>query len=686
MLENHDGPGAGRSVRRSWLLPAIVCAACLGAAPLAPQQDPPPSPQSLRELGDETLTKAAEGWRTAIRDSRQVADVVCLVPTREAFLQALSNWDDKTYFPILMDDTEYAVKFIRAFRPRKVIRFPERSAPLPDDAVWVASLSSAVRAVLPQDEKPRSVVRGNIFWLQKQPRAPGIVLTKGGPDSIAAAALAAGRKQGLLLWPEDKGWKDVLSFEEATGRLGGLDALTKNLKAETDKLGDDLDFVTLVGDMPYRYQTPQGVNCLDDLLCRLPDGERTRRWAYVGRIVGSLESQIYQVMCGLFLQPADGLTFNGYDPADARFAGYSLNSAQARLSQAGLKVAHVGAGTIGAWHKAFLPKNSAGLLMINTSGTPNTFNLRGGAGTTWDVPWTDPTRIHIIHSFSAADVSDPYTIAGRWLANGAYAYYGSVNEPYLQSFRSPGLVADCLTEGMPWAAAVRQNPGKELFGQPWRLIVFGDPMMTFVAPSRVPARVKFDHVETWPAFAFEPLLPADASDLAKLAWSVRQTMVWATQATARQEPGAILTVLKSVKRVELPESFRPTRDELIAHLALETSQYKTAMDLAEDVPAAQRSPKLIRMIESAAIVRFQQSMGRGSLEDALPAWKAIVLVCASDEMRGPITDPIRKAVNSPIKRRIWIRSLEDLKNRPELDPKIRKWAEDLIVEAENLTL
>jgi hypothetical protein len=92
------------------------------------------------------------------------------------------------------------------------------------------------------------------------------------------------------------------------------------------------------------------------------------------------------------------------------------------------------------------------------------------------------------------------------------------------------------------------------------------------------------------------------------------------------------------------------------------------------------------MIESAAIVRFQQSMGRGSLEDALPAWKAIVLVCASDEMRGVITDPIRKAVNSPVKRRIWIRSLEDLKNRPELDTKIRKWAEDLIVEAENLTL
>ena len=83
----------------------------------------------------------------------------------------------------------------------------------------------------------------------------------------------------------------------------------------------------------------------------------------------------------------------------------------------------------------------------------------------------------MIHSFSAADPSNPGTIAGRWLAQGAFLFYGAMDEPYLPSFRLPALSADLLAAGLPVAAALRPTRG-EPFGQPWKLVLLGDPLYT----------------------------------------------------------------------------------------------------------------------------------------------------------------------------------------------------------------
>ena len=81
----------------------------------------------------------------------------------------------------------------------------------------------------------------------------------------------------------------------------------------------------------------------------------------------------------------------------------------------------------------------------------------------------------MIHSFSAANLSDPETIAARWLANGAYAFFGAVNEPFVHAFRPPGLVTELIAADVPLVAALRQNE-REPFGFPWRLIYLGDPL------------------------------------------------------------------------------------------------------------------------------------------------------------------------------------------------------------------
>jgi hypothetical protein len=488
----------------------------------------------------------------------------------------------------------------------------------------------------------------------------------------------------MMLWPEEKGWKDTLTQEEAFGRAGGLNQLIKDTKVESDKLGDDIDFITIVGDMPYRYQTSDGVNCLDDLLGRIPQGQLAPRWAYVGRITGSLEYQIYQVMCGLFLQPRDAKLFNGYDPGDSNFKDYFQSAAASRLLQFGIKNEQIGMGSLGNWQKAFFPRNQSGLLIINTSGDPTSFNLRGGSGTTWDVPWTSPTRIHIIHSFSAANAQDPYTIAGRWLANGAYAYFGSVHEPFLQSFRTPGLIADALAEGYPWGAAVRQNTPRETFGHPWRLIVFGDPMMTIVRPGDMPARVSLERIDSWPTFAFEPLPTEDSAAIARFAWSLRQFLIWGSGADSSHTPKSIVAVLEKIGRSELPESMRRTRDELLACLAIESRRHDLAFRLVKEVPSSERTDKLTRLIETICYERLQNSLAHSALEDAVPAWRAIVQVCKSEHLRISLTAPVRKAINSPVRRRLWIRALESLKKDKEIDPKFAKWLDELLIEAENM--
>ena len=119
--------------------------------------------------------------------------------------------------------------------------------------------------------------------------------------------------------------------------------------------------------------------------------------------------------------------------------------------------------------------NRFGFIWLNSSGTPKEFSITGGPGRPADVPGGFPRAVVMIHSFSAADLADPETIAGRWLARGAFIYYGSVNEPFLQAFRPPGLVAELLAAEIPMAAALRQLEF-EPYGRPWRLIYLGDPL------------------------------------------------------------------------------------------------------------------------------------------------------------------------------------------------------------------
>jgi hypothetical protein len=95
----------------------------------------------------------------------------------------------------------------------------------------------------------------------------------------------------------------------------------------------------------------------------------------------------------------------------------------------------------------------------------------------------------MIHSFSAADPTDYQTIAGRWLGQGAFVYFGAVEEPFLLAFRTPRLVGELMVAGVPFVAALRQGE-HELFGAPWRLVYLGDPLYRLENAARTNSAVQ----------------------------------------------------------------------------------------------------------------------------------------------------------------------------------------------------
>ncbi len=69
-----------------------------------------------------SLLRAAESWRRSRGPERSVVDQVYLVPDLTSFLEVIAAWDERSFFPILIDDPAYTLPFLRAFRPARVVR------------------------------------------------------------------------------------------------------------------------------------------------------------------------------------------------------------------------------------------------------------------------------------------------------------------------------------------------------------------------------------------------------------------------------------------------------------------------------------------------------------------------------------------------------------------------------------
>jgi len=441
-----------------------------------------------------------------IRLRASVVPTVVLAPDEASYAQAVASWRYPLLFPVLIDDGTPGARadiarFIRAFEPERVVRWELEPSPLPPNADELArAIDRAVAGVWGQtglDATPEGLLA---FWRGLGHEPVGVVLANPeDPAWTAAIALAAGRAQPIV-WHRMR--RDFGGTWNATPAWQTDDVLRKALDdrgLDWRGLGTGIDAVTICADAPVRVRLSDGSHLAwTDLLGREPpeghvfgaarDHEAVSpRWAYVAQVPGSAAQAAYRAMCALFLTPTRAWVYDGYAD-EAPWNAFSGARAEEMLRGAGLEVVldRRPATGVNAW-SARAGGDGAGLILVNSHGMPEAFDLGPGTARADDVPnLRVPAAVHFVHSWSLGRPGDRATIGRRWLDSGAFAYVGSVQEPYLSAFVPTPTLAARLGARVPWAAAVRidQSPV-------WRVATIGDALWT-VGPPMARADVRLE--------------------------------------------------------------------------------------------------------------------------------------------------------------------------------------------------
>jgi hypothetical protein len=607
------------------------------------------------------IRRASVSWERRPGPQRHIVDLVCLVPDLPTFLEAIAVWDESHAFPILIDDVELSFKFLRAFGPARIVRYPRKAGPIAAERLWDAARSAVGRSWVDEAAgggglaiPPGDTVPGRLGLTP-----PGVVVSSPTSPMLAGAvALAAGRFQPLVRWETRHHHADRITHDQARELALDLEAQVADRVADYSRLGDDCDFLTLAGDWPYRYQDKDGPGAFDDLVARSASGGW--RWAFTGRLLGDTTTSVYRAMCSLFLEPDSTLLFNTYTDGGQPWSDYALTDAAVRLAgfaPVTLREGH--RASLSDWLGLFSPLNRFGLVVINTHGTPTEFNLPGGPGRTADTPPSVPAAVLMIHSFSAIDPTDTQTIAGRWLANGAFVYFGAMYEPYIQAFRPPMLVAGLIREGVPLGAALRRSP-PEPFGQPWRLVYLGDPLYQLrPRAGRRPRLEQWDRVAAWSAYGEFQRPDQRVSDADKLNWALK-TAIYQLQRSARaQQPIDLVTALLTVHREQLDAPLRPMFDALLVDTLLQANRPDLLLEQLAQIPPAGRSPVVERTSEALQTAALQKLVATSNFSQVLAFWAKVVQTEPSPAFLQTFTDRVAALADSPARRAEWRNQLQE---------------------------
>lgn len=447
------------------------------------------------------------GLRAAlVRQRLPVNPLVVLVPDVRSYAAAIERWryDDGVCHPVLIDDGSWAsrraiARFVRAFKPESVVRWEA-----PGEFAWPAD-PRAVESLLTRiaarpwlrEAGDEDALRAR--WSELKFVPPGIVVAHAEDPAWPAALALAARRGQPILWLQGPpaiggGPNGYLSATDACALARRISDFAEASGYSWSALGDEIEAVTLclngatkvfLGDKDQRAML-----ALTDWLGRTPGaadeppekGPQVARWAWAGQIIGNAWQSAYAAMCSLFLTTDSAWLFDGYDPAPP-WNRFDATEAATSLEKAGIAsiVDDDNGRSIVSWRRRTARGIDAGLVCVNSSGNQDFFDLKPGQGRPGDVPvLRRPAMVHFVHSWSAAAPGDPDTVAGRWLERGAYAYVGSVHEPYLQAFVPTPKLTLRLVAGLPWGAAARLDAGEV-----WKVSILGDPLITLGKPGPV---------------------------------------------------------------------------------------------------------------------------------------------------------------------------------------------------------
>lgn len=578
---------------RSLLAAALLAGTALAQPAPQPAAKPAlPTPDSLPPAVK--LALRVEGVRLKLA----VAPVVVIVPDPASYVEAIGRWTLDRRFPVLLDDgrpeaREHIARFVRAFKPEAVVRWSFKGA-LPNwNAAEPIAIENAVGRAwgLKASGTPidRAAVRA--AWKAVELTPPGVIVAA--PDDpawAAAVALSAGRGEPIFWTTSTRHLDDTMPAAEAAKREAAIEAFCASTGYAWKDLGDDLEAITLCTaweqTVDDRAAAPAMNNLINstiattDRLGRSTVGPRdAARWAWTGQIFGSLTDTAYRAMGALFLTSDQAWIFDSY-PSSGAWKNYDGAKAGDALTKAGWKVDLTpGArGSEAEWRHLVQRPVNAGLVLVNTKGNKEFFELSSGKGLTGDVPLLGlPSAVHFIHSWSSQFIGAHGTVGGRWIERGVYLYAGSVAEPGLQAFVPTPQVADLLAHHVPFGVAVRVPDAPV-----WKITVVGDPLATFgPAAPKAPADLPLDGAVNL-ADAVKALLKDQKldeavpmllalgrdADLAKLASALTATPDKLTPALARDlllpcfRAGSPELVLKLAVRIEPKAFFADLTDAL----------------------------------------------------------------------------------------------------------------------------
>ncbi|MDR9402751.1 MAG: hypothetical protein RI580_04865 [Halothece sp. Uz-M2-17] len=429
----------------------------------------PPIPNVIKietwqqQLGHKILT---------LREAIPTASRVVLVPDPVTFLKAIQEWSLEERYPILIADDYYTPLFLKRFQPQEVIQLPSVQSSFFADQKRL--MEEAVAAAWDSDISTLKETWQQLGW-----NPPGVVITSVHDSAaVAAVALAADRGQPLRFLDgyfgnvnqtlSPKSWK-VLSDE--------VNQLIANTGYDYQDLGDTIDTITLVRDLPVKYRSPKNGQLLavTDGLGRHQDGQR---YAIAGWIYGSAERAVYQAMCAIFLNADQALLYDSYPHTDS-WKAYHFQNGRQWLEKMGLTTTEIKPRQASqkTWQDLTAQPWTYDLIFMNSRGGKANFAVGNGQARVKDIPTLDtPTAMYLIHSFSATRPDDVNTVAGRWLNYGVYAYVGSVDEPYVTGFVPPEAMIARLSRQVPFLVSARY-----VDTPPWKITTIGDPLMVINA-------------------------------------------------------------------------------------------------------------------------------------------------------------------------------------------------------------
>lgn len=489
--------------------------------PFGNQVSAPQNRTSERDQNDEDEPKP---WQVRIGDRaaivhglNQMVDIVVLVPDEAAFIEAISMWGFKDgRWPILIEDDVFTPMFIRRYKPRRVLRWPASEGhEIPFGAKLQSTLKQSVAWIWRNPAEARTQTDALATGEYDHPDAiyrkagwspPGVVITSvHDPAWPAALTLAAGYGQPITFLNGDFGSPDdTLPTDEFIRLNTEVESLVKQTGFAYDQLGDEIETITIVRNLASKFHpvnlNPDGDDDEDVKTFAVTDALARRvggyRWGITGWMYGSSVRSVYAAMSSLFIRPNTIALFDTY-PDSEGWSDYRLNTVPATLGPLSIySLLRDGDGAdIDDWHAVFQSGADRDVLFMTSSGKSEWFKLTGDTwGYARDMPvFNGPGWVYCVHSWSANRPDDINTVAGRCLANGAIAYIGAVEEPFLKSFVPPGQLAERLKIGAPFIVSARFE--KAL---PWKILTIGDPLQTF-APKGTAKLIPETFKPHWPS-------------------------------------------------------------------------------------------------------------------------------------------------------------------------------------------